>query len=184
MIRVHLRAEGVSFALVVTDGLPEVVHWGADLGELSQQEFDALALGAAFQVSPNQVDATPRYTLLLEGRYGWLGKPGLIGSRRGRDWTPAWTTTGVLLDGAEAGDYIAPGAGTVEFLAEAEGLALAITVELTAQGLVRARARLTNAQGDPFAVNELTLGLPVPRSAEEMRRSGLVNLHDVLCRRA
>ncbi|MCC2594449.1 alpha-galactosidase [Tessaracoccus sp. OS52] len=163
-----LRADGVSLALSADGLLPEVVHWGADLGSLTEAEFDALALARTWPLAPNSLDREPRYGILLEERFGWLGKPGLIGSRRGKAWTPAWELAEVLLDGVASSGYVVTGAASVRYVARAEDLELRLIVELTDQGLVKLRADLTNLADEEYEVGELTLALPAPRHAEEV----------------
>jgi len=169
--RLLLTTAGVSVAVVV-DGarLPEVIHWGHELSPLTSDQFDALVLAHRYQAGPNNPDEPPRFGLLLEGRYGWTGRPGLIGSRAGRDWTPDWAVTSVTVDGRPAGELVVAGAATVEFRASSEEsrLELLLTLQLTHQGLIRVRGRLTNLDDAPFAVDEFTVGLPVPSAASEL----------------
>lgn len=170
--RLILTAADVAIALKAEDAhLPEVIHWGAPLGPMTRESFDTLALASRIQVAPNNPDVPPRHTLLLEGRYGWAGKPGLIGHRSGADWTPEWRVRTVELDGAEVTrDIVEAGPCQVRFHAVAEhaGLSLIIDLDLTAQGLIKVRASLTNEAGGAFDVDELTLGLPVPNRASEL----------------
>ncbi|WP_197509729.1 hypothetical protein [Tessaracoccus coleopterorum] len=115
-------------------------------------------------VMASQPDSPLRYGLLLEGRDGIVLRPGLIGSRDGADWTPDWRVDRVLLDGLEVGGHVSAGAATVSFEATAAdaGLGLLLEVELTPQGLVAARATVTNLAEGVFQVDELTLSLPCP----------------------
>lgn len=168
---IHLRSDGVSVLVHTDGGLPEVRHWGADLGDLSEGDVATQLAATAFTAELNNVMAPLRVGLLPEARWGWVGTPGLIGSRRGRGWTPAWRLTRVAVDGAEVGDgLVTAGAGAVDYVATADdaGLTLALTVELTAEGLVRARAALTNVGEDEYSVDQLTLALPLPNRAGEI----------------
>jgi alpha-galactosidase len=109
--------------------------------------------------------------IVPEGRFGWSGTPGLVGSRDGADWSPAWNLVSATLDGAPLGELLVDtGAGVVEYRAEApaSGLALAIVVELLDSGLVRAKAELTNLGDSGYRVDELTVNLPVPSQAREL----------------
>ncbi|MHA6512021.1 alpha-galactosidase [Tessaracoccus sp. Z1128] len=169
--RLLLTADGVSVAVRVDDSrLPEVVHWGPAIGPLSAEEFDALALADVFQVGPNNPDLPPRFGILLEGRYGWAGRPGLVGSRSGRDWTPDWRVNEVLVDSDPAGELVTSGPCTVEFRAESEAsrLSLVLTLQLTPEGLVVLRGTVTNVDDDAYLLDEFTLGLPVPSKASEL----------------
>src|SRR3954451_14239719 len=85
----HLRAAGVSVVLDSRDGgLPIVLHWGVDLGELSQQGLEDLALAARGPVTDSAMDVPDRPTLIPTAAEGWVGSPGLLGSRGGRDFSP------------------------------------------------------------------------------------------------
>ena len=98
--RVCLRAGGVAL-LVVSEGgrLPRVVHWGADFGALTDVDATTLALADRWSVAPNSPDEGLVLGVLPEARYGWTGTPGLIGSRDGADWSPAWSLVSASVDG-------------------------------------------------------------------------------------
>ncbi|MGC3994624.1 MAG: alpha-galactosidase [Propionicimonas sp.] len=168
---VVLRAGGVCVVLDVAAGrLPAVVHWGADLGELGAADVEAMVLGGVHPIAPNVVDEPIRVALLPEQHTGWVGRPGLSGSRSGRDWSPRFTTTSLRVDGAAASGFVALGAGVVEVAAadDVAGLELVLTIELTPSGLLRSRARLTNAGTEPYQVDDLVLAYPVPAVASEL----------------
>jgi alpha-galactosidase len=174
---IALRGEGVSLLLDVTDGrLPAVVHWGADLGVLSAEDVAALRLNARQSSAPGIIRDDVRLSLLPEHWTGWLGRPGLSGSRAGRDWSPKFQAASVTLDGVEipaSGDHPAlvhTGAASVQVKAldPVAQLACLITLELTAGGLVRAQAEVTNASPEPYAVQDCVLAFPVPQAAREI----------------
>ena len=97
---IALRSEGVSLVLDVTDGqLPAIIHWGADLGTLDQADAETLIISAIDPGGPNVVDEPVRLAILPEHWTGWVGRPGLSGSRGGRDWSPKFTATQVRVDG-------------------------------------------------------------------------------------
>ena len=99
--RLHLRAAGVSVILDVTDGrIPAITHWGADLGELAATGLDAVCEAAIDPVPHNAVDVPVRIGLLPQQSDGWIGRPGLTGSRPdGSGWVPRLVTGGIELDG-------------------------------------------------------------------------------------
>ncbi len=157
---VHLTAGGVSLVLDCrANALPAVVHWGAALGSLSDDELVALADADVAVVANNESDVPVRLALLPEPHRGWTGRPGLSGHRDGRDWSPAFTVTALDVDGnrvvADAEDTVA-------------GLTVRVTVELLGSGLVRARAAVTNAADGVYTVDDLTVALPVPSRAREV----------------
>ena len=189
--RLHLRAGGVSLLLDLADGrLPGVVHWGADLGDLSAEDAALLTRGQVPNRTFNDQDMPQRLDLLGSQHEGYQGRPGLDGSRRdGSGWTPRFLLTGLEVrgvgrdaaepdaaaaesggDAAEPGGLLATGPAAVVFHAadEREGLRVSLAVELLASGLVRARATLTNAGPGEYEVRELGVLLPVPAQAGEL----------------
>ncbi|WP_375433255.1 alpha-galactosidase [uncultured Friedmanniella sp.] len=176
-VYVVLRAEGVCAVLDVADGrLPALAHWGPDLGVQSLDEVVALVQGGYTHADNNQVDETIRVALLPEHWTGWVGRPGLSGSRGGADWSPRFTSTAVRLEGnavegaADGPTLVEASTAAVEVDAEdtAAGLALTLTVELTAGGLLRSRARVTNTGADAYQLDDLVLAYPVPTVAREI----------------
>ncbi len=168
---ISMRAAGVALLIqVAEEGMPEVVHWGADPGELTDSESATLSLGAASLVTGNSVDKGLRLGIIPEGRWGWTGTPGLIGSRCGRSWSPDWRVTQVRVDGQPVVGSLATQPAVVEFdvAAPVAGLGLLLTVELLATGLVRSQARLHNLAEEVYDLTELSLRLPVPGRAREL----------------
>ena len=171
--RVHLAASGVSVLLDVTDGrVPAIAHWGRALGALGPEGMDALCEATVPPVPQNLVDVPVRVGLLPQVSDGWLGRPGLAGSRPdGSGWTPRLITRGLRIDGTPPADaHAETGAAQVEIDLEdpEEGLAVLLELELLPTGLLRLRARLTNTGTDPYRLDELTLSLPVPATADEL----------------
>src|SRR4030095_3806605 len=97
---IALRSEGVSLVLEVRAGqLPAIVHWGPDLETLELADAEALILSNIDPGGANVVDEPTRLAILPEHWTGWVGRPGLSGSRAGRDWSPKFTATTVRVDG-------------------------------------------------------------------------------------
>jgi alpha-galactosidase len=183
---VVLRSAGVCVVLDLVGGrLPAIVHWGADLGELTVSEVSALALGGVSPAAPNLPDEPVRLELLPGHWAGWTGRPGLSGSRGGRAWSPKFTATrlvtrvpGLPAKGGSSDDpaavaqpgLITLGAGVVEVTGEdpAAGLEVLLTVELTPSGLLRSRARVTNTGEPGYQLCDLVLAYPVPGLACEL----------------
>ncbi|MFD0867520.1 alpha-galactosidase, partial [Tessaracoccus lubricantis] len=80
---IHLRADGVSLLLTTDGGLPEVKHWGADLGPVTADDAAALFRAAGYTAEHNAILAPLRVGIVPEARHGWMGTPGLVGSRGG-----------------------------------------------------------------------------------------------------
>ncbi|SDT03153.1 alpha-galactosidase [Friedmanniella luteola] len=174
---VVLRRDGVAAVLDVTAGrLPALVHWGADLGPLTLAEVDALVLGGVQQVDANLVDEPLRVSVLPEHWTGWTGRPGVSGSRGGPDWSPRFAAVALSVDGREVpaeGDepvLVETGSGVVQVRAEdpGAGLGVVLELELTAGGLLRSRATLTNTGEGDYQLDDLVLAYPLPGVAREV----------------
>lgn len=176
---VTLRAEGVGVVVDLADGrLPAILHWGADLGRLTLDDLAALAVTAVMPVAPSMVDDPTRLSILPEHWAGWVGRPGLSGSRAdGTAWSPKFVTHTLLVDGVEAAasadrpTLVEMGTGTVEVIARDDiaGLELALTLELTTGGVLRSQARLRNIGMGDYRVDDLVLAYPVPTVAAELQ---------------
>ena len=172
---VHLRAGGVSVLLDLRGGLlPAIVHWGRDAGELSADEALALAIANVPPQASNTVDEPVRVAILPEQHTGWLGRPGLSGSRDGRAWSPSFRATELNVEGTTGTDarLTTIGAGgsiRVHATDPVAALDLAVRIELSAAGVLRASAELTN-RGEVYRLDELSLAFPVPaRGARDPR---------------
>ena len=188
MTIVHLRRARTSLVLDARGpGLPRVVHWGADLGPLPDEDLPAVVDATVPPVVPSSFDTPTVLSLLPEASAGWSGRPGLAGHRDGRDWSTAFRLTGLdvydepaapspaLLGGAP---LHAPGvnkgpflpSGRVEVRAADPGAGLSLTVEITldAAGVLTLRHRLRNDGDGRYEVRELTPVLPVPAVATEL----------------
>ncbi len=162
----HLRANGVSLVLDGSDGgLPQVAHWGTDLGTLDDDALRGLAASAAplrVRAGPDSPVVSRVVPLLCDG---WEGLPGLRGHRAGRDWSPKFSVHG--WDAVS----VAGSGGSLEVAAsdEAAGLRLELVIRLEPTGLVRMRATVHN--DDPvraYQLEGLVLTLPIPVEAGEL----------------
>ena len=163
---VHLHAAGVSLLIDVGDGrLPRVLHWGAELGD---GDIAGLALASAQPRVGGEFDSRHALSVLPEHSWGWMHTPGIAGSRAGRDHSTRFEVS--ALDVATDGGTQRLTATATDAVAD---LALTVTIEMLASGLVRTRASLESTghgsgDGQPYQVEQLTLLLPVPREATEI----------------
>ena len=171
---VVLHERDLSLVLDVTDGhLPAVVHWGARLENLSAAVAAVLVRAGIVPTAPNGIDDPMRLAVLPEHWSGWVGRPGLSGSRSGVAWSPKFTTTALRIDGAEVPadqtvvNRTGPATVSVDAVDQVAELELRVDVEMLPGGLVRARATLTN-RGEPYGLDDLVLALPVPSQAAEV----------------
>jgi alpha-galactosidase len=172
-----LRSDGVSLVLDVMRGqLPAIVHWGTDLGALELADVESLILSNIDPRGSNVVDEPIRLAILPEHWTGWVGRPGLSGSRAGRAWSPKFAATEVRVDGQPVmstehrATLINAGVASVEVDAvdEVAQLELLIALELTAGGLIRTRVDVINKGEDPYAVNDCVIAFPISQSAREI----------------
>ena len=163
----HLRRSGVS---VVLDSrgpaLPAVVYWGSDLGELSPDDLSELEFASRAPFGDSRIDVPKRVSVLPTAAEGWVGRPGLVGSRAGAAFSPLFD-----LVGEEAVETTATiDSGRVYRATDrTAGLDLTIEIELAHSGLLRLRSTLTNLDPQrPYDLEGMTLTLPVPSGADEL----------------
>ncbi|WP_347350649.1 alpha-galactosidase [Intrasporangium sp.] len=167
---IHLRSGGVSLLLIVRDGaLPVAVHWGADIGPQPADLARDLTAAAVPVVGPNAVDVPVAVALVPEHHTGFVGRPGLAGSRDGRAWSPRFVVTDVTCDDRVVTGFAEAGPATVRFECRDDEarLSLELVVALLPSGLVRLRGTVTN-HGGPYQLDRLDLALPVPAEAGEL----------------
>jgi alpha-galactosidase len=170
---VHLRRGGTSVVLRLDpEVLPCVLHWGADLGDVRSSELDGLLLAARLPESDSVMYRQEAVSILPQHSTGWLGRPGLLGSRDGTAWSVAFDHVTHRVD--EAGTDAWPdGPGDAARLVssgtdQACGLRVTTELRLLASGLVALRATVTNEGADRYEVNHLEPALPVPDAAQEL----------------
>src|SRR5918999_6064636 len=134
---IHLRAGGVSVVLVIDGGrLPAVLHWGADLGDMSAADLAELVDAGVPATVPNDFDQVTRAGILAEHAAGWNGRPGLAGQRAGQAWSPLFALTDLAVEHAPDGGGRVDARGRD---AEA-GLDVRLELELLPSGVLRQRA--------------------------------------------
>ncbi|WP_235484113.1 alpha-galactosidase [Frigoribacterium sp. Leaf172] len=162
----HLRLGGTSVVIdTPAQGLPGIVYWGPDLGEVSEEALVGLVTASRPQRVSGGVDEPTRLTLVPLQSDGWQGTPGLVGSRAGSDFAPAFEVD--ELAGAE--DVEGDGATLVVTADDAEvGLRLRIELRLDVHGLLHQTLRLTNTGDDVYDLHELAATFPLPHTAGEV----------------
>jgi len=177
---VHLRRGGTSVvAWLGRCSLPCVLHWGPDLGDVDRSDLADVAVSVQMPSVDSVISAQDKVALLPQHSSGWLGRPGLLGSRERRAWSVSMTSvehTVVEADqdgpsGAESADPDHP-AGSVTLrsvgLDEPGRLEVTTDLQLTASGLVRLRAAVRNLAAEPYEVQHLEPAMPVPDLAGEL----------------
>ncbi len=160
----HMRAQGVSVLMQLKPtGLPVILHWGADLGDLDGLAAEALL--AAF--GPTSLDPLPSMmsSLVPESSAGWNSRAALAGSHDGHTSAASFTRCHARLmsDSPVSPGLTEVGADTVIIQAEdpVNGLGLDLAIQLTDLGLMRCRAGVANKNVADYRLEGLELFLPV-----------------------
>lgn len=163
----HLRSAGVSVVLDSrTAAIPAVVYWGSDLGDLTDDELADVELVSRAPVGDSRVDVPERVSVLPMAAEGWVGRPGIVGSRHGADFSAAFEP--VDENPLLRSDTVTAGR-TFRASDPVAQLGLVIDLELAHSGLLRIRASLTNSHPTAaFTVDGMTLTVPVPAGADEL----------------
>ena len=163
---VHLRRGGTSVIFdTASAGLPSIVHWGEDLGDLSTSELRDIVTASLPQRVSGGLDIPARLTLLPQDAFGWQGTPGLSGSRRGLAFSPALATSEVTIE-TEGG--VDASAATITAIDTDAGLELVVTLALTDSGLLTQSLTLTNVDTTDYDLTSLATTFPLPATAAEI----------------
>ncbi|GAA3939885.1 alpha-galactosidase [Microbacterium soli] len=154
----RFHAAGTALIVVLRDeGLPEILHWGADVGEVSAESLAALDGALARQIPPSALDEPWPLTILPTERDGFAGRPALSGSRGGSPLLPDWRV--VRIDADERGFSI---------LADAEGMRLHSELRLDAAGVLHIDHRIENCGTEELRITALDATVPLDPRAEEL----------------
>lgn len=152
------RSAGAALIVAFRDeGLPEVLHWGADPGSVSAEALEALDAASVRQIPSSALDAVWPLTIVPTERDGWAGRPGLAGTSGGSPLLPGWTVTAV--DADDRGFTLH---------AEADGLGLVSALRFDGDGVLRVDHRIENAGASTLAVAALEATLPLAERATEL----------------
>ncbi|MFJ9893528.1 alpha-galactosidase [Streptomyces sp. NPDC091280] len=165
---IDLRAGGVQLVLDTSrDVLPSVLHWGADLGTLTDADIEQLRQASVIPdvLAPVQGDYV--VSLLPEPSSGWVGTPGVSGHRDGADFSTRFVTTAVQVTTLQSDAVIAHRV-LIEARDAVSALGLALEIEMAHSGLLRLRASVTNTGNGVYDVLGVDLALPVPEVATEL----------------
>lgn len=147
--------------------LPRVVHWGADLGELTPDDLAALPAAAGYEPpTAGTHDAAAPVTLLPSRAQGWAGWPGLTGHRGGLASQPLFTLVDVKVTTGDDRDRVQYRGADASARLNIRG-----ELELTADGVLRHRQTLTNtaeADAEPYVVDDLVTLLPISPHAVDV----------------
>jgi alpha-galactosidase len=153
-----LRAHGTSLIVEhLADGLPVVLHWGADLGNLQDTDLDQLSLAVSRQTAPGTLDAAWQLNILPQESDGWAGRPGTLLTRAGVPIFPRWSVDEVVTQvdsmTLTASDGLA-------------GLRLGSSFAIEVGGVLTVRHWIENDGGAPVVVEWLEATLPAPKAID------------------
>ncbi len=163
---VLLRAAGTAVLLDVEGPeLPRVLHWGADPGDLGEEDLRRLAEDLVPAVPNSALDAVWPLTLVPGEVDGWSGRPGLAGHRNGESVFPR-----LVLDGPASVEPGPEGGGSLHAAArdEENGLGVDVELRLASTGVLRVIVSVTNTGPGIYDVASLSALLPVPGRAGEL----------------
>lgn len=161
---VHLRRGGTSVVVDLSDGrLPRILHWGPDLGPTDTADLESLAEAVRPTVGDSAVTYPQPIPVVPQLAEAWLGRPGIAGSRDGRDFAP-------LFRAGHSRHEERPHLSRLRTeAADDEGdLRLTTEIELTEQGLLRLSVELVNDGDGTYRLDALEPALPIPDEASEV----------------
>lgn len=166
---VSLRAAGTCLVVELSEPVPRVLHWGADLGELTDADREALALTADGAVLNNALDVPRRFTVWPTEAEGWHGTPGHHGHLAGAAGAPR----PALTEAAFREDPDGGGELVLRFAEPGAGLDLTLTYAMDPSGVLAVATSVTRraedgAAPEPYDLAHVTTLLPLPRRATEI----------------
>ncbi|WP_223145665.1 alpha-galactosidase [Rhodococcus sp. ANT_H53B] len=155
-----LRRDGVMVILGPSStAVPAVLHWGTDLGELSDHDLTELHRAAIPAVPHSSVDVPRWLTLAPGGDDAWQGTPALAMHRDGSVQYPRWAD--VNISTTEFGC-------TVDASDSELGISWSIELSLEVGGSLRVRQGVRNVSGGPLTVDGVVTLMPLPDTATEL----------------
>ncbi|MBM9509909.1 alpha-galactosidase [Actinacidiphila acididurans] len=169
---VALRAAGTALVVELSEPVPRVLHWGADLGDLGDAGLAALGLTGEPAVLNNSIDIPRRFTVWPTEADGWSGTPAHHGHIAGTTAAPRLILTGTEVRG---GSQATPGDQGGELVLRlgdsAAGLDVTVTYTMEPSGVLSVGTRLdrrADARPEPYDLTQVTTLLPLPRRAAEI----------------
>lgn len=161
---VHLRRGDTSLVVRLDPTeLPCVLHWGPELGETAVEHLPDLLRSLEMPSLDGAIYQHSWASVLPQQTSGWVGRPGLLGSRAGQAW--ALTYDSVDHTVTESTDCTRL---TSVALDRPAGVEVTTEIELFGNGLLRLRASVRNLEATPYEVTLLEPALPVPAEADEL----------------
>ncbi|VXB33982.1 Alpha-galactosidase [Microbacterium sp. 8M] len=161
-----LRAAGTALVIDCSAPVPQVLHWGADLGPLDEDAIRALRETATPAVLNNAPDVPRSFTVWPSERDGWAGTPAQTGHRAGLATTPRPELESVHAEPSpDGGGLIALGFGD-----RIAGTTARMELRLDPAGVLAVDLSIQNPPDAPgaYTLDGLRALLPLPERAEEL----------------
>ena len=160
----RLRGEGFEVLVVVGEGVPTIVHWGATLGDLDATAIDEMLAALDSRSGHGSLDVVAPLAVVPEHAAGFPGRPGLLGHRRrGVHWAPRMASVGhARTVGEDDRERL-----VVTCRDDVADLDLVVTFEVGHCLVVWAEVTNTHAD-ERYLVDALTITLPIPDDATEL----------------
>lgn len=174
---IHLQAGCLSVVLDCSlKEIPRIAYWGQALRHESAQTLRDLALASQMVAEGNSPDYLKPVGMIPLESDGWMGRPGLSGSRtKGLGWAPrlalvglSWTGAPATFPGESVGVLSGPGTLEVSLVDKTNKLSLLLVIEMIDVGIVRCCARITNDAHSSYLLDELGLVFPLPLEANQI----------------
>jgi alpha-galactosidase len=146
--------------------LPRIVHWGADLGDLSPSDLAQLPAAEYTPPTSETYNADVPVTVSPSRAQGWPGWPGLTGHRDGIASQPLFVQVDVESQESESGHVL-----RYRGVDAAAALQLDGEFVLTPEGVLRHRQTLASTAASdvrPYVVGDLLTLLPVSEHVAEV----------------
>ncbi|MDH6207076.1 alpha-galactosidase [Aurantimicrobium minutum] len=151
-----ISTSDVELIVDTTSGTPVVAHWGRKLaGSTSHSQISRLLAEAT---PHSDLDFPQNPGLWRERARGFFGASSLVGRRGRLDWAPLFSLR-----------TVASSHNVLTFVSADDNAGLEVTVkfELTPEGVLLIDEKVTNTGSSDYAVDELTVWMPLPDRAVE-----------------
>lgn len=159
----YLRAGDTSLVVQLTDTMPYISHFGADLGEpgdfgellIDNKVFSRGVMGGGLD---NEVICG----IVTEPHRGWMGRPGLSIRRLNESSLDTHFELQVGSGGGTSNEC------HVSLFDETNNLALTIQWKMETSGVVTITSQLTNEADLPLIVDAMRLSIPISQHAQDI----------------
>ena len=161
---VHLRRGDTSLVVRLhPTELPCILHWGPGLGDQPVGHLSDLLRALEMPSVDGDIYQHSWASVLPQQTSGWVGRPGLLGSRAGQAWALTFESVDHTVTESPACTRL-----TSLALDGPAGVEVSTEIELFDSGLLRMRAGVRNRAETPYEVTLLEPALPVPAEADEL----------------